>query len=312
MKIIFFDQIQSFTPNIIEHLKKQGHEVMLTDQFNPKFLVGADLCWFEWCDQNIIVASQDKWPVPIICRLHSYEVFTNYPAMVRWDNVDKLIFVSDYVRSFFFSAFNQVSVDHAVIQNGIDLSRWTFAKHRLPKKPKVAIIGDMSAKKGVQLLLEVISQHPEAEFHWAGPIGDPRFATLWNDYIQKIGAQERCFYTGYQKNVNAWLEDKDLVLSCSPWESFGYSIVQSMAKGIKTLIYNFPGAQYMFPPDLLWQTTKELNHKWHDEPYWSEKYRQVVVNNAWTEERQMREIDELIARITKKPEKPAEVELART
>ena len=62
----------------------------------------GDICWFEWCDSVLVYAShlpaaKNK---KIICRLHSYEAFTNYPNNVDWSNVDKLIFVADHIRRY--------------------------------------------------------------------------------------------------------------------------------------------------------------------------------------------------------------------
>ena len=43
----------------------------------------ADIAWFEWCDLVLIQASKKlKKTCKVICRLHSYEVFSNYPNQV--------------------------------------------------------------------------------------------------------------------------------------------------------------------------------------------------------------------------------------
>ena len=48
-------------------------------------MIWADICWFEWCDE--LVAYGSKLSIAkekrIICRLHSYEAFTDLPANVR-------------------------------------------------------------------------------------------------------------------------------------------------------------------------------------------------------------------------------------
>lgn len=55
----------------------------------------ADICWFEWCDELIAYGSKLELAreKKVICRLHSYEAFTDYINNVTWNSIDKLIVV---------------------------------------------------------------------------------------------------------------------------------------------------------------------------------------------------------------------------
>jgi len=82
----------------------------------------ADICWFEWCDELISYGSKTDIArkKKIICRMHSYEAFTDYPANVAWENVDRIIFVAEHIKNFVVENFRIDEKKTIVIPNGID------------------------------------------------------------------------------------------------------------------------------------------------------------------------------------------------
>ena len=113
----------------------------------------ADICWFEWCDELVIygskldIANQTK----IICRLHSYEAFTDYISQVNWDSIDKVIFVAEHIRN---NVLNKINLDLSkteVIYNGIDTNKYKFIERT--SGFNIAYVGYINYKKGPMLLL---------------------------------------------------------------------------------------------------------------------------------------------------------------
>lgn len=295
MKIALFDSIGSFTKELVRHWLEAGHEVSVCQEYNPLHLVGKDLAFFEWADQNILAASQTRLPIPVICRLHSYEAFTDWPLHTRWDNVDTLICVGQHVADLLCTKFLP-SCPVRVIPNGIDLSKWEFKERFYVQKPKVALVGEIGHKKGIQLFLEVAQQWKGADFTIAGPVTEDRYYILLETATKKAGMEGRIHYAGRVPNdsMDVFYNQFDYLLSCSPWESQGMSICEAMAKGIKPLIYNFPGAESMYPPELLWLRPKEVPEI-AAQKYDSPAYRQWLIDKGWTMEKFFASMDAILA-----------------
>lgn len=284
MKIVLFDSLGSFSKDLAAEWRAKGHEVEQFKEFDGAALIGADLCFVDWADNNAIRASEKRLPIPLVVRLHSYEVFTSFPQQIRWWSVDRLVFVANHVREFALNAFNP-ACPSLVIPNAVNLESWAFRKREKTANPKVAFTGGFDSKKGTILLQQVIAAWPKASFHIAGPSFDTRYLVSMLDFLNKSGFKNRVFHDGYQQNLDRWLEDKDYYLLTSPWEGHNVGAIQAMAKGIKPLVYNFPGAETLYPEECLWLTLRELRDR-ADAPVYSKRYRDWLVERGWNIEAQ--------------------------
>jgi len=136
-KISFFvkEGLDSFLENIIKGLSDEYEtKKIIVNNFNQidEGMKWADICWFEWCDELVIYGSSHNLAKEkiIICRLHSYEAFTKYPADVIWQNVDKIIFVAEHIKNFVINKFNIDNDKALVIPNGIQCEKWTFKERK--------------------------------------------------------------------------------------------------------------------------------------------------------------------------------------
>lgn len=231
----------------------------------------ADLAWFEWCDNLMITASQLPKLCPVICRLHSYEVFTDMPGRVDWSKVDHLLFVNDSVRDLFRRQI-ATPVATSVIHNGVDLDRFTIPAGKQRSK-KIAFVGYINYKKNPELLLyafKKIHQHdPEYTLHIAGLHQDARIAVYFDHFLKQNPLPVQ--FDGWVDDMPAWYADKGYVISTSLFESFHYSIAEGMASGVLPLIHHWYGADFLYPGDLLFSDPDdclELLRK-HEQADWS-------------------------------------------
>jgi len=272
----------------------------------------ADVVWFEWCDQILVEASQllDK-TAAVVCRLHSYEIFSDFPERVNWDFVDRLVFVAPHMQRLFEQYFPRAAqrVEKAVIPNGVDVNRFTFRE----RKPgfNLAYVGYINHKKNPSLLLQCIHRLVQEDRRYrlyvAGIHQERRFEVYWNHMIQTLGLQDHVIMEGWVDDIDAWLEDKNFLISTSVHESFGYNIAEAMAKGIKPLIHNFCGAGEIWPEEFLFNTLDELVDVIESNEYDSlrcrdwikEKYDlNIVVNNM---EEELIEVDNSWKKIVEDP-----------
>lgn len=243
----------------------------------------ADFVWFEWCDDLVIygsklaVSSNKK----IICRLHSYEAFTNYPREVSWENVDKIIFVSEHIRDFLIEKLQLDKSKTIIMPNGINTDRWTYSE----REPgfRIAYVGYINYKKGPMLLLHafkaIYDKNPNYQLHIAGQFQDDRDVLYFRQMIKEFGLEKNVIFEGWQDNLDVWLENKNYILCTSILESQNMSVMQAMAKGIKPVIHNFVGARSIYSSKYIWNTIENAVDMIEDDNYNSAEYFNFIRSN---------------------------------
>lgn len=303
-KIVFFSKgDDNFIIDIIEKLSIQYETMKViikvpTDmKLIDKWIEWADICWFEWCDELLIYASKLEIAKQkkIICRLHSYEAFTYYPAQVNWDCVDKLIFVSEDICKYVTEHSKVNKENTIVIPNGVDMSKWSFKQRN--SGFNVAYVGYINHKKGPMLLLHTIkaiyNQDKRYKFYLAGQFQDPRYLLYFQNMVKEFGLENNFFFEGWQQDLDKWLEDKNYILCTSVLESQNMSVMQAMAKGIKPVVHNFVGAKGIYPNKYLWNTIDEAVCNIKEETYNSDEYRGFIEIN-YSLEKQINTIEHMI------------------
>lgn len=288
-KIAFFVKtgMDSFLGDIINSLQ-DGYIVekyIITEAKQiDEGMTWADICWFEWCDELVIYGSQLELAKrkKMICRLHSYEAFTEYPKQVKWEVIDQTIFVAEHIREFVLENVSALKEKQTVIiPNGIDLEKYTY-KERKPGF-NIAYVGYINYKKGPMLLLhafkEIYDTDKRYKLYIAGEFQDPRDVLYFNQMASEWGIQENVIFQGWQDNLDKWLEDKNYILCTSILESQNLSVMQAMTKGIKPLIHNFVGARGIYPNTYIWTSIKELITLLKNTKYESAEYRKFVCDN---------------------------------
>lgn len=243
----------------------------------------ADICWFEWCDELVIYGSSHNLAKEkiIICRLHSYEAFTKYPADVIWQNVDKIIFVAEHIKNFVINKFNIDNDKALVIPNGIQCEKWTFKERKTGFN--IAYVGYINYKKGPMLLLHtfkaIYDKDNRYKLYIAGQFQDYRDILYFNQMIKEFNMENNVIYEGWQDNLDKWLEDKNYILCTSILESQNISVMQAMAKGIKPIIHNFVGSKDIYPKNLIWNSIDDAVKMVTDNKYNSKEYNLYIKNN---------------------------------
>ena len=58
-------------------------------------LIKGKLIWVEWAHKFAKIVSKKKWKnKKVFVRLHRYEIDTDYMKKIKWQNIDKIIFVN--------------------------------------------------------------------------------------------------------------------------------------------------------------------------------------------------------------------------
>ncbi len=302
-RIVFFvlPGLDSFIDSIIESLSHIYHtKKVIVNNYNQinTEMESADICWFEWCDSLIVYGS--KLPIAkdkkIVCRLHSYEAFTNYIYGVNFENVDKIIFVAEHIKRLVLSKIFIPEHKVSVIPNGINLSMHEYKERE--KGFNIAYVGYINFKKGPMLLMHAFKKIFDSDsryiLHIAGTFDDDRYRLYFNQMIKEFNLENNVIFYGWQKDIDKWLEDKNYLICTSVLESQGLGIMEAMSKGIRPLIHNFVGAKEIYPKKCVWSSLEDLVNMLSDEEYSSIDFRNYIKDNYSIEYTNKRIIDEII------------------
>lgn len=261
----------------------------------------ADIVWLEWANDLAIFATNNVPEIQnkkVVCRLHSYEIFTQFPEKINWANIDKLIFVGDHIKRILHELHPNLNIDptkEVAVPNGVDLDRFKFSLH----KPgyNLAVVAHINYKKDPTMWIQIINKLKEVDnkyqLHVGGDFQDPRYFVYFNYIRKEMKIEDNFILHGWIDNVEEFLEDKDYILSTSIHESFGYNIAEAMARGIKPIIHNFDGAKTLWPNELIYNTIDEAVEKITEPTYDSEGYRRFIEDN-YSLEKQIYELEQII------------------
>ena len=303
MKIAFFCSPgpgDTFIKPIIEHFEK-GHDI---ERFTGKtkdelegLMNWSDVSFFEWCDPLVIHASQMPATCHKVCRLHSYEAFTDYPRHVNWDAIDDLIFVAPHIRDITLQQWPGIkgSVNIHIVSNGVDLDKYTFRGRKRGKN--LAYIGYINSKKNPSLLLQCMRRLVDLgtgfKLHVAGKHQDLRLQLYWEHMVKALGLEGNIVFHGWIDDMDAWLEDKHFAVCTSYLESFNYGLAEAMSTGMKPLIHNFVGAEYLYAKKWLFSSVGDFVKQVLMDDYNPKEYRAYIELN-YSREKQLEALEEII------------------
>ena len=306
MKIAFFcGEDDKFLRDIIAHTSRR-YDVRCfrggsIDEMQV-LLLWADVAWFEWCDSLIIAASQLPKTCRMICRLHSYEAFTDAPSKVNWKNVDDLVFVAPHVRDILLAGdlvnnhIFQPSLRTHIINNGVDVQRFCNDTQR-ERGFNLAYVGYINHKKNPSLLIQCMKYLTDIDdryvLHIAGTFQELRFELYFKHMVKAMSLEKNIVFHGWVGNIPDWLEDKHYIVTTSVFESFCYAIAEGMSCGLKPIIHNFVGADGLYPEKYLFNNVRRFAEMVIGEGYKPSEYRQYIVEN-YSLEKQLKAIEGLI------------------
>jgi tetratricopeptide (TPR) repeat protein len=305
-KIAFFcGPDDNFLNGIMAHLS-QKYEVKRfqggTVQDMHDLMKWSSVSWFEWCDNFITHASKLPKVCKTICRLHSYEAFTDVIRQINWKTVDDLVFVAPHIRDIVTKQLPNLSqdVNIHVIFNGVDLEKYSFKDRQ--KGFNIAYVGYINHKKNPALLLQCIKYLVDIDdryvLHVAGKHQELRFQLYFEHIIKEMELEKNVVFHGWIDDVNGWLEDKHFTVSTSVLESFCHGIADAMACGLKPLIHNFIGAKELYPQKYIFNSVKDFSDMVINDDYNPAEYRKYIKDN-YSQDKQLNEIENLLESVSK-------------
>ena len=271
-----------------------GLDVLHFGEINKQIL-GADVIWFEWADGlniDFLMYSPVLYNKKVILRLHRYELFT--PRILGllkkitdsggYKNIDKLVFVSEFVRQIGIAKFPWMAENSVVIPNLFDHTKF-------PKQSKcfnesfynLLFLGRISYVKNLPLCLtmfhELLKLDSNYKLHIVGEISDPELDYyLWNfaaknDIFNNIVQHGRVSHEVLPELMKAM----GYIVCSSIFESQGMGIIEGMSAGLKPVVFNFPGAENLYPKKWLWTDRTDFVGNILSSDYNPQEYHDYVV-----------------------------------
>ena len=303
MKIMIIDSVGSgripykTTKDIIEHYELTGHEVRKSSSYGPDLVRWADVVLFEWCDNNVVVFSNDKEITDeelkgkkIINRVVDIDAYAGHYNGVNWSRITNLLFMSKHIQSMVNANMmkNEVyaSIPQQVIPLGINMDKWTF-KDRSDINTRGYTIGfftHMWEAKGFPEALEIINKLIRTTGKpwvlkcvgtWSGGAG--WWAKKYFDhFVQDTGLEKSITHEEYVEDINAFYQECDYFLHCSLKDSFSLVCGEAMACGLKTPIHSFWGAREIWPEKYIWNYMDDAVRMITEPSYDSNEYRKAI------------------------------------
>jgi len=231
---------------------------------------GYETNLFMWCDKATVDFINKSEGVKNIVFIRRYEWFAGFWRALDFSKVQAFIFVNDY----FAAQFEKITgIKPYVVYNGVTPEKWAYKQRKHGNK--IAVVGFINQKKNLPLAMQILAALPEGyTLHLVGEVQD--YATM--DYIDNLSKsmKRKVYFYGRIDEIDLWLEDKNYLLSTAISEGCPNNVIEAMAKGIKPVIHNWPGAREQFG-ELVFDTVSEAVSMMSPEsPYESGIYRGIV------------------------------------
>jgi glycosyltransferase involved in cell wall biosynthesis len=239
-----------------------------------KSIINSNVVWLEWGNQltKVLLSQanilQNK---KIIVRIHGFEVYDGLVEQINFSLVNDIVFVSAFMRDLFIKK-NIPSAQNCklhVLHNGLDTKRFSYLP-RADSQKNIAFLAYISYKNDPMVMIHAFSSlakdHPNLKLHIGGAYQDSRYQLAIPHLLAKAGLSDRVVISEQVSNSEEWLKDKDYILCSSLIESQEMGLLEAMSRGLKPLIYNFPGSEDIYPLSYLWTTFDDLRERYTNPP----------------------------------------------
>jgi len=227
-------------------------------------LAWADIVFCEWCNAAAVWTSHLLPPGKrLVVRLHAYESFGPWPALVDWTRVDQLIFVADHIRDRVDDALRLSSFEHLkihVLDPGHECAR--FHADKADAERTLGLVGYGRRVKRADLALQILADLQAHDPSWrlemvGRPYEDEDWAAEVRARIEGLPNPSNVKLVEWTPQLERWFAGVGYVLSTSDREGTHEAVAQGMSSGAVPVVRRWPaaaawrGADQRYPNALL-------------------------------------------------------------
>lgn len=262
---------------LVEIDEWEGHQ-LFNETRSKKLLEWADIIFCEWLLGNAVWYSSYKLPrQSLLIRAHRFEASRDFGFDVNWSNVDALITVSVYFFELFARTFSVPREKMRLLSNYVQPEQYVSQKEDGWRK-HLALAGMLPKTKGYLRALELlyilrqkdpafalylIGKQPH-EVSWIVNQEDEKeYFAQCDRFIAQNNLGEHVHVTGWRERRDIYRES-GFVLSVSDPElpeSFHLAPAEGITDGCIGLLLAWPGAEYIYPREMLCASLEEMAEK---------------------------------------------------
>jgi glycosyltransferase involved in cell wall biosynthesis len=263
--------LKFFTP-LVEYFRLQPDLEVRVDQWaslgehndvqSRELAEWADVVICEWCGPNAVWYSRHKRRSSrLLVHLHRFELYSPYPAQIRFGNVDAVICVSDYYTRLTREKTGWPAAKISTVPNALDVSQFDRPKldgarfnlgmtSMVPMRKRLDLALDvleelrrdddrylLYVKSGMPWELWWVWQHQEERVHYSEAFRRVQRSPLLRNAV---------VFDDAGPDVPAWLRRIGFQLSTSDDESFHMSPAEAMASRAVPVVRHWPGAETIY------------------------------------------------------------------
>ena len=268
MKVALITPWQNaWVPLYEKAFKDRGHEFGVFEKQAPR---DSDVVLHGWCTGTKAVDGAKN-----IVFLRRYELFDGGLARVEWSKVQHLVCVNSWIKNIAEQIFEAEKIQTPVhlIYNAASFDKWKYADRGHGKRIGMACY--VHTKKNIPLALQILAALPAGyELHIAGGIQDLCLAEYLSYQAKEMNLTMVLHQQVPSKDMDSWWDGMNYCLSTSMTEGNPNNVIEAMAKGIKPIVHNWPGAEDQLGSHLF--NTVDEAVKLINGDYDSKAYRQEI------------------------------------
>lgn len=270
------DYVFSFANHFYKELYRQHFNCTLINPRNMYELQSVDIT------KNIIFLFADPFTLNYINRtnltgnnimfLRRHEFYENNVELLQKNRHKIQHFFT--LNTFFQKKLKDLyGIESEIEKNYLDEQLWTYKKRENGRE--IAWVGEFQQRKSPDYLCELLYGLPDHNFHCAVSPGPAQ--QLYMDFLNIYNHKNLFLYQhiNTQNKMNAWLENKNYLVTTSISEGLPNNVLEALAKGIKPVVRHYPGNIF---DKFTYRNISELKLCLSGE-YNSAEYRQIVNDN---------------------------------
>lgn len=251
----------------------QGHNKH-SEKKSKELLAWADIIWCEWMLGNAVwYSNHKKSHQTLFIRLHRFEITRDFYKSVNHTNVDFYTMVGHYFYEKFIEVMSLDRDKCYLIPNAIDFDGYKSEKNKGFNK-NIALVGSLPKRKGLDKAITVLKNLPEdfqlfifgkkyLEVPWIlADKNEFEYYEQTEEMIENYNLSSGVHYLGWVDTKEA-LKNIGYVLSVSDDEeypeSFHLAPLEGLASGALCCCLNWRGIEYVYPNELIMNSTKEIS-----------------------------------------------------
>ncbi len=180
----------------------------------------------------LAVRAATKARLPVIRTEHAIGHYLDLTAspFTRWAarRTDRIVCISDFVRRAVIRAEPLISPRTMRIHNGVDTKYFAPREVVASQQPRFVVVARLEKVKKVDF---AIASMVHAKIAQLDIVGEGSQRSALEGLTKALGLEGRVRFVGYQRDPRPFIADADALLSPSPVEGFGLSVIEAMAMG---------------------------------------------------------------------------------